>query len=71
MPMGTKDRVKATIQDVEDKLQELMGEITGNPEYQATGQEYEATGQVKQDEAKAEHIVENTKDEAKKTIDLD
>ncbi|MEM1168114.1 MAG: CsbD family protein [Cyanobacteria bacterium P01_H01_bin.35] len=60
--MSTKDKVKATIQDVEDKLQELMGEITGNPEYQATGQ-------VKQDEAKAEHIVENAKDEAKKTID--
>ncbi len=62
MPMGTKDRVKATIKDVEDKLQELMGEITGNPEDKAEGQ-------VKQDEAKAEHIVENAKDEAKKTID--
>ncbi|NES05077.1 MAG: CsbD family protein, partial [Okeania sp. SIO2F4] len=38
------------------------GEITGNPEDQAEGQ-------VKQGEAKAEHTVENAKDEAKKKID--
>ncbi|MGD1806111.1 CsbD family protein [Dapis sp. BLCC M126] len=60
--MTTEDRVKATIKNIEGKAQEMLGEITGNPEDKAEGQ-------VKQDEAKVEHIVENTKDEAKKTID--
>lgn len=60
--MTTEDRVKATVKNIEGKAQEMLGEITGNPEDKAEGQ-------VKQDEAKAEHIVENAKDEAKKTID--
>ncbi|MEM1168115.1 MAG: hypothetical protein AAGJ08_03240 [Cyanobacteria bacterium P01_H01_bin.35] len=47
--MDTKDRVKLTIKDVEDKLQELMAEIGDNPEDPATGQ-------VKQDDTKTEHI---------------
>ncbi|NEQ77790.1 MAG: CsbD family protein [Okeania sp. SIO2C9] len=60
--MTTEDRVQATLKNIEGKAQEMLGEITGNPEDKAEGQ-------VKQDEAKAKHIVENAKDEAKKTID--
>ncbi|NES64229.1 MAG: CsbD family protein [Okeania sp. SIO2D1] len=60
--MTTEDRVQATLKNVEGKAQEMMGEVTGNPEDKAEGQ-------VKQGEAKAEHVVENAKDEAKKAID--
>ncbi|MEM1172973.1 MAG: CsbD family protein [Cyanobacteria bacterium P01_H01_bin.35] len=58
----TEDRAKATLKNMEGKAQEMVGEITGNPQDQAEGQ-------VKQNEAKAEHMVENAKDEAKKIID--
>ncbi|MDY7008325.1 MAG: CsbD family protein [Cyanobacteriota bacterium] len=60
--MSTEDRAKATAKNIEGKAQEMMGEMTGNPED-------EAAGKVKQGEAKAEHSVENVKDEAKKMID--
>ncbi|NES76895.1 MULTISPECIES: CsbD family protein [unclassified Okeania] len=61
--MTTEDRVKATVKNIEGKAQEMLGEITGNPEDKAEGQ-------VKQDEARVEHIVENAKkEEAKKKID--
>ncbi|NEP85899.1 MAG: CsbD family protein [Okeania sp. SIO2C2] len=60
--MTTEERVKATVKNIEGKAQEILGEITGNPQYKAEGQ-------VKQNEARAEHIVENAKEEAKKKID--
>ncbi|NEP04591.1 MAG: CsbD family protein [Okeania sp. SIO4D6] len=60
--MTIEDRVKATVKNIEGKAQEMLGEITGNPEDKAEGQ-------VKQDEARVEHIVENAKEEAKKKID--
>ncbi len=59
--MTTEERVKATVKNIEGKAQEMLGEITGNPQDKAEGQ-------VKQNEARAEHIVENAKEEAKKTI---
>jgi uncharacterized protein YjbJ (UPF0337 family) len=55
-----KERVQATVKNIEGKAQEMMGEITGNPEDKAEGK-------AKQAVAKAEHTVENVKDEVKKT----
>lgn len=60
--MSIKDRAKATAKNVEGKLQEAMGEVTGNPEDKLEGQS-------KQSESRILHIVENVKDEIKRAID--
>jgi uncharacterized protein YjbJ (UPF0337 family) len=60
--MSTENRVEATLKNIEGKAQELLGEITGNPQDKAEGQ-------AKQAEAQAPHIVENAKDRIKKAID--
>lgn len=60
--MSTEDRAEATAKNIEGKAQEVMGEVTGNPEDKAKGK-------AKQAEAKVQHSVENVKDEAKKAID--
>ncbi|MDJ0694194.1 CsbD family protein [Mastigocoleus sp. MO_188.B34] len=60
--MSTEDRIKATAKNIEGKAQEVMGEITGNPEDKAEGK-------AKQAEAKAQHTVENAKEQIKKAID--
>ena len=60
--MSIEDRAKATGKNIEGKIQEAIGEITGNPQDKAEGQE-------KQAEAQVEHSVENVKDEIKKAID--
>ncbi|MGF1457625.1 MAG: CsbD family protein [Leptolyngbyaceae cyanobacterium] len=54
--MSIEDRVEATVKNIEGKLQETAGDITGDPQDQAEGQE-------KQIEAKAMHSKENIKDE--------
>ncbi|MBE9168530.1 CsbD family protein [Pleurocapsales cyanobacterium LEGE 06147] len=60
--MSTEDRVKATLKNIEGKAQEMVGEITGNPDDQAEGK-------AKQAEANVRHTIENAKDEVKKAID--
>ncbi len=60
--MSLKDRAKATAKNIEGKVQEAVGDLTGDPKAQAEGKE-------KQAEAKVRHIVENVKDEVKKIID--
>ena len=60
--MSIEDRVKATAKNVEGKIQEAVGEVTGNPQDKADGQE-------KQGEAQVQHSVENVKDNIKKAID--
>jgi len=60
--MSTEDRLKATAKNIEGKAQEMVGEVTGNPEDKAQGK-------AKQAEARVEHSVENVKDELKKAID--
>ncbi|MEH2445877.1 MAG: CsbD family protein [Nostoc sp.] len=60
--MSTEKRVEATAKNIEGKIQEVVGEITGNPQDKAEGQ-------AKQAEAQATHTVENIKDELKKAID--
>lgn len=60
--MSIENRLEATAKNVEGKVQEAVGEVTGNPQDQAEGQE-------KQAEAQVQHSVENVKDNIKKAID--
>ncbi|MDJ0599979.1 MAG: CsbD family protein [Crocosphaera sp.] len=60
--MSTEDRVEATMKNLEGKAQEMLGEITGDPEDKAEGK-------MKQAEAEAQHSVEDAKDKVKKAID--
>ncbi|MGL4375742.1 MAG: CsbD family protein [Microcoleaceae cyanobacterium] len=60
--MSLNDRVKATSKNIEGKIQETVGDITGDPEAKAEGQ-------AKQVEAHIRHTVANVKDKAKETID--
>lgn len=60
--MSIEDRANATAKNIEGKVQEAVGEVTGDPKDKAEGQE-------KQTEAQVQHSVENAKDEIKKAID--
>jgi uncharacterized protein YjbJ (UPF0337 family) len=60
--MSIEDRVKATLKNIEGKAQEMVGEVTGNPDDRAEGK-------AKQAEANVRHTIENAKDEVKKAID--
>ena len=60
--MSTEDRLEATGKNIEGKVQEAVGEITGDPKDKAEGKE-------KQAEAKVQHSIENAKDDIKKAID--
>lgn len=60
--MSVEKRVEATAKNIEGKVQELVGELTGNPDDKAEGQ-------AKQAEAQAIHTVENVKDEVKKVFE--
>jgi uncharacterized protein YjbJ (UPF0337 family) len=59
--MSTENRVEATAKNIEGKIQEAVGEVTGDPKMKAEGQD-------KQAEAKVRHSVENVKDEVKRAI---
>jgi uncharacterized protein YjbJ (UPF0337 family) len=59
--MSTENRVEATAKNIEGKVQEVVGEVTGNPQDKAEGQDKQAEAQVR-------HSVENAKDEIKKAI---
>lgn len=60
--MSLEKRVEATAKNIEGKLQEAIGEVTGNPQQKAEGQ-------AKQAEAEIDHTVENLKDEVKKVFE--
>jgi uncharacterized protein YjbJ (UPF0337 family) len=60
--MSLKEKAKATAKNIEGKLQEAAGNITGDPQDQAEGK-------AKQAEAKVHHTVEDVKDEVKKAVD--
>lgn len=60
--MSIEDKAKATAKDVEGKVQEAVGDLTGN-------NEAKAKGKAKQAEAKVRNTVEDGKDEVKKAID--
>jgi uncharacterized protein YjbJ (UPF0337 family) len=60
--MSLKEKAQATAENIQGKVQEAAGNITGDPKAQAEGKN-------KQAEAKVRHTVENVKDDVKKTID--
>ncbi|MDZ7990818.1 MAG: CsbD family protein [Nostoc sp. EfeVER01] len=60
--MSAEKRVEAIAKNIEGKVQEVVSEITGNPQDKAEGQ-------AKQAEAQVAHTVENIKDELKKALD--
>ena len=60
--MSFQDKAKATAKNIEGKVQEGMGNLTGDPKNQTEGR-------AKQAEAKVRHSVEDAKDAVKKTID--
>lgn len=60
--MSIENRVEAVAKNIEGKIQEAVGEVTGNPNDKAEGQ-------AKQAEAQVRHTAENIKDEVKKALD--
>ncbi|WOD38899.1 CsbD family protein [Nodosilinea sp. E11] len=60
--MSIEDRAKATAKDVEGKVQEGAGKVTGDREAQAKGK-------AKQAESDVRHGVEDAKDNVKRAID--
>lgn len=60
--MSNEARIEATAKNIEGKIQEVVGDITGDP---AT----KAEGQRKQVEAEAQHVKENIKDNLKAKVD--
>lgn len=60
--MSLKDRAKATAKNIEGKVQEAVGNVTGDPKDQEEGK-------AKQAEAKIRHTVEDVKDKAKEILD--
>jgi uncharacterized protein YjbJ (UPF0337 family) len=62
MKMSIEDRVKATAKNLEGKVQETVGEVTGDPQQKIEGK-------AKQVEANIRHTTENIKDELKKDLD--
>jgi uncharacterized protein YjbJ (UPF0337 family) len=60
--MSLQDKAKAAAKNVEGKVQEAAGDLTGNREAQAKGK-------AKQAQAKVSQRVEELKDDAKDIID--
>ncbi len=60
--MSLEERAKATAKNVEGKIQDTVGRVTGDPADQAEGK-------LKQAEANARHAKEDLKDDVKRNID--
>jgi uncharacterized protein YjbJ (UPF0337 family) len=60
--MSLEDKVRAAAKNIEGKIQEAVGEVTGDPKDKAEGK-------AKQAEAEVRNSVENVKDKAKEIID--
>ena len=60
--MSVEDRAEATAKNIEGKAQEMLGEVTGDPQDKVEGK-------AKQAEAETEHAVEDAKDAVKDAID--
>jgi uncharacterized protein YjbJ (UPF0337 family) len=60
--MSLENKAKATAKNIEGKVQEAVGNLTGDPQDQIEGKE-------KQAEAKIRHTVEDGKDQIRKSID--
>ncbi|MEN9225207.1 MAG: CsbD family protein [Thermostichus sp. HHBFW_bins_43] len=60
--MSIENRVEATLKNIEGKVQEAVGELTGD-------QKQKLEGQAKQAEAAAQHAKEDVKDAVKEGLD--
>lgn len=60
--MSIEERAEATAKNIEGKIQEGVGEVTGDPKDKAEGK-------AKQVEAETTHAKEDVKDEVKRKID--
>jgi uncharacterized protein YjbJ (UPF0337 family) len=60
--MSLEDRAKAAAKNVEGKVQEAVGKVTGDPKDQAEGKAKQAESQVR-------HTVEDAKDTVKEKLD--
>ncbi|MDX2228777.1 MAG: CsbD family protein [Leptolyngbyaceae cyanobacterium bins.349] len=60
--MSAENKAKATAKNIEGKVQEFAGDVTGNPDQKAEGK-------AKQVEANVRHSAENLKDDVKRAID--
>jgi uncharacterized protein YjbJ (UPF0337 family) len=60
--MSLENRAKATAKNVEGKIQESVGNLTGDTSTQVKGK-------AKQAEAKVRHAAEDVKDEVEKAIE--
>ncbi len=60
--MSVEKRIEATAKNIEGKIQEVVGDLSGNPQDKAEGQ-------AKQAEAQVIHTTENLKDEVKKVLE--
>ena len=60
--MGLKDKAKATAKNIEGKVQEGFGNLTGDTKDQVEGK-------AKQVQANVEHAVEDAKKKIKKAVD--
>jgi uncharacterized protein YjbJ (UPF0337 family) len=60
--MSLEDRAKATGKNIEGKVQEAMGQVSGDPKDKAEGK-------AKQGESEVRHSVEDVKDSVKRKID--
>jgi uncharacterized protein YjbJ (UPF0337 family) len=60
--MSLENRAKAAAKNVEGKVQEAVGDLTGNTKDQVQGN-------AKQAEAKVRNAAEDVKDEVKKAVD--
>lgn len=60
--MSVENRIQAAIKNIEGRLKEAVGALTGNSRLKAEGQ-------MKQAQSTAEHTKENIKERAKRWID--
>lgn len=60
--MSAEDRAKATAKNVEGKVQEFAGDVTGDPDQKTEGK-------AKQVESNIRHTAENLKDDVKRAVD--
>ncbi|MEZ2236987.1 MAG: CsbD family protein [Microcoleus anatoxicus] len=67
--MSTEDRAKAIGKNVEGKVQEVFGNITGNKKDQAEGKAKQAEAAARHAAEDLKNAVKNVTDKAKKAID--
>lgn len=60
--MSLEERAKAAAKDIEGKVQETIGKVTGDRHDQIAGK-------AKQAQAKAQHMKEDVKDHVKRGLD--